>query len=85
MAETKYPVYRKFRNGKEFMKLNSTGTLIKVFMVRENTFSITHLHNNLWAIQDFNNLELSMESTRDEFEKAYGQAQFLLTKANNEQ
>ena len=67
------------------MKLNSNGILIKVYLVRENTFSITHLHNNVWAIQDFNNTDLSVDSTRDEFEKAYGQAQFLLTKANNEQ
>lgn len=26
-----------------------------------------------------------VDATRDEFEKAYGQAQYLLTRANNEQ
>lgn len=79
-----YPIYRKFQNGKEFMKLNSNGILLKVNMARGNNFTITHTENQ-FMIEDFHNPELSMESTRDEFEKAYGHAQFLLSKANCEQ
>lgn len=80
----KYPIYRKFMNGKEFMKLNSSGILLKVNMVRDNNFLITHTVNQ-FMVNDFNNPEISMESNRDEFEKAYGHAQYLLTKANQEQ
>jgi hypothetical protein len=83
--DQKYPIYRKFQNGKQFMKLNSNGVLVTVYMIRGNSFSISHADNNQWLNQDFHNPELSMDSSRDEFEKAYGEAQFLLTKANNEQ
>jgi hypothetical protein len=79
-----FPIYRKFHNGREFMKLNSTGILIKVNMIRGNNFTIGHTDNQ-FMLQDFHDPELSMESNRDEFEKAYGQAQYLLTKANIEQ
>lgn len=78
------PIYRKFKNGKEFMKLNSNGILIKVNMVRENNFSIIHTSNS-FMVGDFNNPHVSTESSRDEFEMAYGRAQFLLSKTNCEQ
>jgi hypothetical protein len=80
----KYPIYRKFKNGKEFMKLNSDGILIQVLLLREKTVRITCTDNRM-HIEDFHNPEVSVESSRDEFEKTYGQAQYLLTKANIEQ
>ncbi len=80
----KQPIYRKFKNGKEFMKLSSNGMLIKVYLLRENDFTLTHTKNQ-FMIQDFHNTEISMESNRDEFEKAYGQAWFQLSKTNCEQ
>jgi hypothetical protein len=66
------------------MKLNSDEVLLKVNMVRENTFTITHTDSE-WSKTDFYNPDISLESNRDEFEKAYGKAQYLLTKANQEQ
>lgn len=80
----KQPKYRKFKNGKEFMKLSSGGILIKVNLIRKEDFTLTHTKNQ-FMIQDFHNPELSMESNRDEFEKAYGQAWFQLSKTNCEQ
>lgn len=82
--EIKYPVYRKFKNGKEFMKLNRDGMLIKVNLVRVKTYSIILTDNSLF-VHDFYNSEISTESNRHEFEKAYGQAQFQLCKTNCEQ
>lgn len=82
--EIKYPIYRKYKNGKEFMKLNSSGVLIKVNLIRIEDFIVTHTRN-IYMIQDFHNPELSMESNRDEFEKAYGKAQYQLCKTNCEQ
>jgi hypothetical protein len=59
--------------------------MIKVLFVRENSFNIMHSDSNKLMIDDFNNPELSVESNRDEFEQAFGHAQYLLTKANCEQ
>jgi len=84
MSENTFPIYRKFLNGREFMKLNSDGKLIKVKLIRDNSWAIALTENSL-MVADFHNTELSTESSRDEFEKAYGQAQYLLTKANCEQ
>jgi hypothetical protein len=67
------------------MKLNSDGKMIKVLFVRENSFNIMHSDSNRFMKEDFNNPELSVESNRNEFEKAYGQAQYQLCKSNCEQ
>lgn len=80
----KYPIYRKFKNGKEFMKLNSTGILLSVYCCRENHFTIIHTDSQD-MIENFHNPANSDVITRDEFEKAYGRAQFILSKANCEQ
>jgi hypothetical protein len=80
----KYPIYRKYKNGKEFMKLNSNGILIKVNIVRENTFTITHTDGE-WSKTDFYNPDISAESNRNEFEIHYCRAQYLMAKANCEQ
>ena len=86
--DIKYPIYRKYKNEKEFMKLNSNGNLIIVkqspFRNTDLSFAIVHSDNPL-ITRDFFQIGVSVESNRDEFEKAYGRAQYLLTKANIEQ
>jgi hypothetical protein len=83
-----HPLYRKRKNGKEFMKLNSNGAciIIKLSPFRANgqSFAIVH-SDNPRMIKDFDEPENSTESNRDEFEKVYGNAQFHLCKTNCEQ
>lgn len=82
--ESKYPIYKKSKNGKEFMKLNSDGFMIKVYFLKDNRFTIVHTDNKI-TVSEMHDLDLTDESTRDEWEKAYGQAQYLLCKSNCEQ
>lgn len=64
--------------------MNSNGMLVTVYQCRENHFSII-CTDNKDIVEDFRNPLNSDESNRDEFEKVYGYAQYLLTKANIEQ
>ena len=70
------------------MKLNSNGSVIIVkrspYRNHGYNFAIVHSDNPL-VMADFDNPGLSTESNRDEFEQAYGQAQFQLAKTNCEQ
>jgi hypothetical protein len=80
MNDIKYPVYRKFKNGKEFHKINSENESLSI-LVRKNLTRLRYSKNAL-HVADAMDEEISTESTREEWEKLYGETQWSLTKAN---
>lgn len=82
--DIKYPLYRKLKNADIFMKLNSNGVLIKVLLINGSDFSIIHTKSDL-IVNVFQNIDFTIDITRDDFEKVYGHAQFQLAKTNCEQ
>lgn len=70
------------------MKLNSNGTciIVKKSPYRKTGLSFAIVHSdNPFTVEPYQDPQLSDESNRDEFEKAYGAAQFQLAKTNVEQ
>lgn len=76
----KYPVYRKFRNGKEFHKVISDTHSVSVLKMRTG-YRIIVCANTI-HMADVMDDALAMDSTRDEFEKVYGEAMWELNRAN---
>jgi hypothetical protein len=83
MGQKSYPIYRKFKNGKEFRKVNSENESISV-IVSKNYTTITHSNNSL-RVADALDDQISEPSTRDEWEKVYGETQWKHAKANQVQ
>lgn len=75
-----YPIYRKYQNGMEFHKLISDTEMISVYKARYG-YRIM-ISTNGMIRQDVVSDEVAMPSNRDEFEKAYGEAQRAFTQAN---
>lgn len=68
--------YRKFRSGKEFMKLQD-GSLVSVM----NMKSVVRIlkTNNKYLLHDFRDESLTVESNKDEFSKAMSEAKLQIS------
>lgn len=90
MTDTKFPIYRKYciggkHIGGRYGKLNSDGSsiIVGIALMNQNNFSIKHSIEPT-VFNEFYD-DGFIDCTRDEFEKAYGRAQFQLSKTNVEQ
>lgn len=79
----KYPIYRKFKNGREFHKVISETHYISVWIQPKHGQNIYRIVMgfNAWTLGEILGDDLSQASNRDEFEKAYGEAQHQFQKA----
>jgi hypothetical protein len=75
-----YPGYRKFQNGKEFVKISGPKKMISVLKT-PHSYRIICTENNM-QLQDAFNPDISMPATADEFEKMYHEAIWHVNKAN---
>lgn len=72
--------YRKYQNGKEFMKLRE-GVLLSVLHGPDDVRIICS--SNKYLIQDFRDDRISMESNSKEFAQAMSEALFQISKIDN--
>ncbi|MBX3253971.1 MAG: hypothetical protein KF862_07495 [Chitinophagaceae bacterium] len=78
----KYPIYRKFRNGKEFHKITAPDRIISVLVTGyKNGYRIITTGNNN-QIQSALDPEISVSATMSEFERAYNEAMWQIKKSN---
>ncbi len=77
-----YPIYRKFQNGREFLKITSPDKMISVLLLGIDRGCRIQTSNNKLMIHDAFDPRVSMESNVKEFEKAYLEAMWYLNKAN---
>ena len=77
---TKYPIYRKYKNGMEFHKLISDTETVSVY--KSNYGYIIMLSYNCITRGFVEGYGVAMPSNRDEFEKAYVEAHWAFTQAN---
>lgn len=83
MNETTYPIYRKYKNNREFHKINGPGQMISVLLMGTRGSRIQTVTDNHSLTHDAQDPALSVESNLPEFNKAYHEAMWYLAKANS--
>jgi hypothetical protein len=79
-----YPIYRKYKNNKEFARLNSDGVLLSVYKCRDNHYTIICSDSKHMVDNFLNHLNTDV-ITSVEFDAIYNEAQSFITKALTQQ